>query len=119
LNNSARRSWKIVTKKSLVLAGVLAISTLSLASAKTYDLTLAAPAKAGNLTLKPGQYRLKVDGTNAMFIGVDGAKSPSTTVKVVSTDKKFETTVVDATKEGDTEVIKDIELGGSKTKLEF
>jgi hypothetical protein len=40
-------------------------------------------------------------------------------VKVVSTDKKFETTVVDATKEGDTEVIKDIELGGSKTKLEF
>jgi hypothetical protein len=101
------------------MAGVLAISTLSLASAKTYEITLAAPTKAGNLQLKPGQYLLKVNGTNATFVNIEGGKNQTTTVKVVPTDKKFDTTIVDASKEGDTSVIKDIELGGSKTKLEF
>jgi len=119
LNKSTRRSRKIVNRKLFVAAGVLALSTLSFAGSKTYEITLSSPTKAGNLQLKPGQYRLKVDGTNATFIGVDDAKAASTTVKVVNSDKKFETTTVDAAKEGDAAVIKDIELGGSKTKLEF
>jgi hypothetical protein len=107
-------------KTNLIVAtGVLALATLGFASAKTYEITLSGPTKAGNLQLKPGQYRLKVDGANATFIGVEDSKSASTTVKVVTTDKKFETTTVDANKEGDSQVIKDIELGGSKTKLEF
>ena len=108
-----------MTVKSFVMAGVLACATISLASAKTYEITLAVPAKAGNLQLKAGQYKLKVDGTNATFQPVDSSKSSTTTVKVVPSDKKFDTTVVDAEKTGDSEVIKDIELGGSKTKLEF
>ena len=119
LNKPTRRSLKIVTMKSFVLAGVLAISTLSIASAKTYEITLASPTKAGNLQLKPGQYRLKVDGSNATFTNVENGKSETSPVKVVATDKKFDTTTVDASKEGDTSTIKDIELGGSKTKLEF
>ena len=40
-------------------------------------------------------------------------------VRVETTDKKFGDTKVDASKEGNTDVIKDIELGGSKTKIEF
>jgi hypothetical protein len=119
LNITSRRSLKIMKMKLFVAAGVLAASTLSFGSAKTYEITLSSPTKAGNLQLKPGQYKLKVDGSNATFIGVDNAKSVTTTVKVVNSDKKFETTTVDADKDGDTAVIKDIELGGSKTKLEF
>ncbi|SPE28983.1 conserved exported hypothetical protein [Candidatus Sulfopaludibacter sp. SbA3] len=108
-----------MTAKSLLLAGVLALSTLSLASAKTFEISLAGPTKAGNLTLKPGQYRLKVDGTKATFTEVETSKQFTTTVKVDTTDKKFDDTRVDANKEGTTDVIKDIELGGTKTKLEF
>jgi len=108
-----------MTMKSFVLAGVLVFSTLSFASVKTYEITLASPAKAGSLQLKAGQYRLKVDGNNAIFIGAEDGKSVTAPVKVVTTDKKFETTTVDAEKEGNMEVIKDIELGGSKTKVEF
>lgn len=108
-----------MTVKSFVMAGVLAAATLSIASAKTYEITLAVPAKAGDLQLKPGQYKLKVDGSNATFQPVNSSKSSTTTVKVVPADKKFDTTVVNAEKTGDSEVIKDIELGGSKTKLEF
>jgi uncharacterized membrane protein YvbJ len=103
----------------MLLAGVLAISSLSLASAKTYEISLSGPTKAGNLTLKPGQYTLKVDGNNATFTFVDTAKQFTTPVKVNTVDKKFEGTRVDANKDNGTDVIKDIELGGTKTKLEF
>ena len=105
--------------KSYILAGVLALSTLGIASAKTYELSLSGITKAGSVQLKPGQYRLKIDGANATFTNLDNAKSVTTPVKVNNSDKKFDVTKVDASKEGDVDVIKDIELGGSKTKLEF
>jgi hypothetical protein len=38
---------------------------------------------------------------------------------VEAKDKKIDTTQVNATKDGGTDVVKDIELGGSKTKLDF
>ncbi|HUK15769.1 MAG TPA: hypothetical protein VLW65_05115 [Bryobacteraceae bacterium] len=105
--------------KKLALLGVLALSCLSIASAKSYEITLAAPTKAGNAQLKPGLYRLKIDGSNAVFTAVDNDKSVSVPVKVESTGTKFDQTRVDATKDNGTDVIQDIELGGSKTKVEF
>ncbi|HWC99010.1 MAG TPA: hypothetical protein VG456_19755 [Candidatus Sulfopaludibacter sp.] len=80
---------------------------------------MSAPTKAGSVTLKPGQYRLKVDGAKATFTFVDTDKQFTTPVKVSTTDKKFDDTRVDASKDNGTDVIKDIELGGTKTKLEF
>ena len=50
---------------------------------------------------------------------METAKSYTTPVKVENTDKKFDTTQVNASKDGSTDVVKDIELGGSKTKLDF
>jgi hypothetical protein len=108
-----------MTVKSVLLAGVLALSTLSLASAKTYEISLAGPSKAGSITLKPGQYRLKVDGSNAIFTEVETSKQFTVPAKVQTSDKKFDDTRVDAQKDSGTDVIKDIELGGTKTKLEF
>jgi hypothetical protein len=108
-----------MTVKSVLLAGVLALSTLSLASAKTYEISLAGPSKAGSITLKPGQYRLKVDGSNAIFTEVETSKQFTVPAKIQTSDKKFDDTRVDAQKDSGTDVIKDIELGGTKTKLEF
>jgi hypothetical protein len=105
--------------KKLALVGVLALSCLSIASAKTYELTLAGPTKAGKVELKPGMYRLKIDGSNAVFTLVDNDKTFTVPVKVETTDTKFEQTRVDATKDNGTDVIQDIELGGTKTKVEF
>lgn len=105
--------------KKLLAIGVLALSSLSILSAKTYELTLSTPAKAGSVSLKPGQYRLKVEGDNAVFTDVNSSKSFTTPVKVVPTDKKFDDTKVMTTKDGDTDKIEEIDLGGSKTKLGF
>jgi hypothetical protein len=105
--------------KTLVLAGVVAIFTMSLAVAKTYDISFSSPTKVGNAQLKPGDYRLQVNGTKATFTNVETLKAVSTEVKVETTDKKFGDTKVDSTTDGGTSVVKDIELGGSKVKLDF
>jgi hypothetical protein len=107
------------TMKTLLAVGVLAVSSLSILSAKTYDLTITGPTKAGSVQLKAGQYRLKVDGANATFTDVSTSKSFTTPVKVETTDKKFDDTKVQSTKDGDAERIEEIDLGGSKTKLGF
>jgi|ERR1700722_6390914 hypothetical protein len=105
--------------KKLFTVGILAVCSLTIASAKNYELTLSSLTKVGTVQLKPGQYTLKVTGANAVFTDVETAKTFTTAVKVENSDKKFDTTRVDASKEGGTDVVKDIELGGSKTKLEF
>jgi outer membrane lipoprotein-sorting protein len=104
---------------TILLTAALAIFTLSVASAKTYDILLSQPTKAGNLTLKPGEYRLNVNGTKVVFTDVQTTKSFKTDVKVENSDVKFDDTKIDSSSEGSTSVIKDIELGGSKTKIDF
>jgi hypothetical protein len=108
-----------MTMKSLLMVGVLALFTLSLASAKTYEITLSSASKVGNTQLAAGSYKLKVDGTTATFTNVDTSKQVTAPVKVDTGDKKYEVTAIDSSKSGDVEQINAIELGGSKTKLEF
>jgi hypothetical protein len=105
--------------KKLFMTGVLCLASLSIVSAKSYEITLSTITKAGNVQLKPGQYRLKVEGTNATFTDVDTDKTYTTGIKVQSVEKKFDQTKVESTQEGDTNQIKDIELGGSTTRIEF
>jgi len=105
--------------KKLFTVGILGLCSLMIASAKNYELTLSGVTKVGSIQLKPGQYTVKISGSNAVFTDEETAKTFTTAVKVENTDKKFETTQVNAVKEGTTDVVKEIELGGSKTKLEF
>ena len=105
--------------KSLFLASVLATFTLSLAVAKTYDISFASPAKVGNVQLKAGDYRMSVNGNKATFTDVATLKTVTTDVKVENTDKKFDDTKVDSTTDGGTTVVKDIQIGGSKMKIDF
>ena len=105
-------------KKFLVVAG-LALSSLTVVSAKTYDIVLSNPTKVGSVQLKPGQYKLKVDGANAVFTDATSSKSFTTPVKVENGDKKFDDTRVQSTKDAYGDRINEIDLGGSKTKLGF
>ena len=110
--------------RKLIVAG-LAIASLTFAgtrttkSSKSYSITLSAPATAGSVQLKAGQYKLKVDGDNAVFTNVESDKSFTTPVKVETVDKKFGDTKVQSVKEGETDKIREIDLGGSTTKLGF
>ena len=105
--------------KKMFLTAVLAVSALTIASAKTYDIVVSNTTKAGSVQLKPGEYKLKVEGSNAVFTSVDSAKSFSTPVKVESSGQKYDQTKMQTTKDGDEDRLQEIDLGGSHTRLGF
>jgi hypothetical protein len=105
--------------KSLLIVGALGLASLGIASAKSYDITLSAPAMAGNTELRPGIYKVKVEGSQAVFTDVQSSKSWTATVKIESGAVKFGETVVETTQQGDMAHIDAIDLAGSNTKLEF
>jgi hypothetical protein len=108
-----------MTTRSLLLAGTLALSCLTLANAKSYNIMLSSPANAGTLQLKAGAYQVKVEGSNAVFTNVDSGKKFTAPVKIENASKKFDQTAVDTTSKSGTDQIQSIELGGSTTQLQF
>ena len=106
-----------MTTKSLLLIGTLALA--GIASAKSYDIVLSSPTKAGNVELKAGEYSLKVKGATAVFTNVETGKSFTAPVKVQEGSKKYENTAVDTQKANGEDQIKTIELGGSTTQLQL
>ena len=106
--------------KKAIAIGVLSLSSMFILSAKSYEITLNSPTKAGTVQLKPGQYNVKVEGSNVVFTDVTNASKKFTTpAKIQEGDKKFSDTKVQSSKQGDTDTIEEIQLGGSKTKVGF
>jgi phosphoribosylformylglycinamidine (FGAM) synthase-like amidotransferase family enzyme len=108
-----------MTNKFLLWGGALTLSTVAFAGSKAYDVILPAAANAGSVQLAPGQYKLKVEGSNAIFTGAQTGKSVSVPVKVDNGATKYSSTSLDTTTQSGAVKITSIELGGSKTKLEF
>jgi hypothetical protein len=106
-------------KKTAFLAGILALASMSIAFAKSYEVSFARVMQAGTVQLKPGSYELQVAGDKATFIEVEHRKKTTVTVKVENAAKKFDTTLVNSTLDGNTGTIKNIQLGGSTTQIDF
>ena len=106
-----------MTKKSLLLIATLALA--GIANAKSYNITLFAPAKAGSVRMAAGQYSLKVQDSNAIFTNVWNGKSFTIAVKTETADKKFDVTALYTdTKDGESYVTS-VQLGGSHTKIDL
>jgi hypothetical protein len=108
-----------MTKKSLLLIGFVSACSFALAGTKSYDVVFDQTALVGTVQLAPGEYKLKVENGTATFTDVRTSKSVSAPVKVETETAKFARTVVDAIREGKTDRVAAIELGGSATKVEF
>ncbi len=107
-----------MTAKSLLIVSALGLTSLAFAGTKSYDIILNSPAKAGNNELKPGEYKLKVEGGQAVF--TQDSKTWSVPVKVVENgSQKFAHTTVESSTLGDMDTIQVIDLAGSTTKIEF
>ena len=101
--------------RSLVAFTVLG---LSVAGAKSFDVNLPQAAKAGSADLKAGKYSVVVDGAKVRFTDASG-KTTEAEATVATSDKKFQLTQVDTTQASGQNTIKEIDLGGTKTKLQF
>src|SRR3954447_4595040 len=115
--NSKGPNYKLM-KKSFVLGVVLSLATVCFAGQKTFTIVLDKVTTAGAVKLAPGEYKVKIDGTNAVFTD-SKYKSVTAPVKVETSAKKFNYTAVDAVKTGTGDSINAIEVGGTTTKLEF
>jgi hypothetical protein len=103
--------------KTTFIVGLLALTLTGMATAGSY-FTMPAVAMLGTHKLKPGQYQVDVKGDQAVITNADG-KSFSVPVKIEQADKKFDTTSVGTTTANGVDGVKEIDLGGSKTKLLF
>jgi hypothetical protein len=106
-------------KKSVLLTGLLALASMSIAYSKTYDVDLSHSVQVGAVQLKAGSYQVKVDGDKATFTNVDSNKQYSVPVKVENATRKFEYTKIDESINGDVDTLKAIQLGGSTTQIDF
>jgi hypothetical protein len=100
--------------------GILfAVVGLSLASAKTYEISLATASKAGGVDLKAGDYKVALDGSKVTFTALKTGKSVEADASVQTATKKFANTLVDAETVSGTAKIHEIDLGGTTTKVMF
>lgn len=107
-----------MTIKAMLSAGVLTLAAVSLAAPKTCEILLPQRTLAGVNTLAPGQYRVEVDGTQAVLTNVMTGRAVAAPVKVETT-KNHEATSVAVDKRGDTRVLRSIELAHSDQTLQF
>ena len=105
--------------KSILMVAALAIASLSVVSAKSYEITLTNPAVAGSTELRAGHYLLKVNGAYAEFLNLDNEHTIMVPVKVESAAGKFDNTAVDCKTENGISQIQAIELQDTNSKLEF
>lgn len=106
-------------KKSIILAGALSLSAICFAGTKSYEINLSTAAKAGGVMLAPGQYKLQVQGSNAVFTDSKTRKTFTAPIKVGTGPKKYHYTAVDTAPDQGSEKITSIELGGSTTQIAF
>jgi hypothetical protein len=97
---------------------LVALLSVSLASAKSYTINLSDPCQAGAAQLKPGQYTVKLEGEKVVLIDKNG-RTMETTAKVETADRKFEQTAVSISRADGTSRIQWITLGGSKSRVVF
>lgn len=98
-------------KRLMFGLGVVALGIASAAS--SYEITITQPTWAGATQLKPGIYKLAVQGSNAVFtLGKTVVEAP---VSVEKGDHKVPSTEVQS---ADSK-IKEIRLAGTATKLIF
>jgi hypothetical protein len=107
-----------MTKKSLLFIGALALSTVSFASSKSYEILIVTPTQAGAMQLTAGEYRLQVEGSNAIFTNIDTNHSFVAPVQIEAT-QKHQVTAVETKTDGSSQRITSIDLGGSTETLQF
>ncbi len=107
-------------KKLLALAALLCLSLSagSIPGSKQYSVSFAQPVQVGSVQLAAGDYKLKIDGSNATFIN-SHRKEFSAPVKIEKAAKKAPVTAVETKEVNGAQQIAAIDLGGADFKLVF
>ena len=99
-----------------LLFGVVLVSAKI--GAKTYTLTISEKTVAGNTELKPGEYRIRLEGAQAVVTDQNG-KQLDITGTVETAEHKFDVTSAISTKAEGTNRLVAVQLGGTSYKIVF
>lgn len=106
--------------QSVLAAGVLSLALAAIGSAKTWNVIMDSPTKAGAVMLPAGNYHLKVDNNNqAIFSDSNSGKKFTVPVKVQNADHKFQQTEMQTNNQTGSPMIQAIDLGGTTEELQF
>jgi hypothetical protein len=105
--------------RAFLATSALFLSMAAIGSAKSWDIVIDSNTKAGSVMLPAGNYSVKVANNQAFFVS-DSGKKYTVSVKVdTGAAKKYDTTELKTTKQGDTTVIQAIDLSGTTEELSF
>jgi hypothetical protein len=104
---------------SVVLAVGFLAASLFAANARSCEIFLASPTQAGSVLLLPGQYRVSLDGGEAVFQDVRSTRSFRTAVKVEDNGSAYDATRISTTHDSGARRMNAIEFEGSGTRIEF
>jgi hypothetical protein len=104
-------------KKTIFL--FLAIAGLSFAGSKSFEVTFNSPAVLGPMEVESGHYQVSFDGSKVTLVNENTHKSFETTATVQTSGKKYDETIVESKRDGGKLLVDEIQLGGTKTALDF
>ncbi|MCC6587093.1 MAG: hypothetical protein IT168_10410 [Bryobacterales bacterium] len=111
-----------------LVPAILLVTSLSAANnpksgaaprAKTYVLQLSEDVKAGNVALHQGRYEVTVEQTKIILTPKGKTERFEIPATISTVDKKFHTTKLSMKAENGATLLKQIDLGGTKTKIEI
>ena len=103
---------KFVQGIALFVSLALAVNACS-----SYNVTISKPFVVAGKEMKPGDYRVEVNGDKAMI--KSGSQSVEATVKVENGDQKFSRTAVRYDNASGAYRLDQIQIGGTKNTLVF
>jgi hypothetical protein len=98
---------------------LFAVAGLSVAGAKTYDVTFGSPTVLGAVQVPAGQYQLKLDGSKVTLVNASNGKRLEADATVQEMPTKFPETTVQSKHIDGKDLVDEIQLGGTKTALDF
>jgi hypothetical protein len=99
----------------LMILTVLSVSAV--ASAKSFTVTLFQQSIVGSAELQPGEYKVSLEGSKVTIS--NGKTHAEADVRVETSDKKFNSTSVRYLNGDGNYHVREIRLGGTKTKIVF
>ena len=99
---------------------LFAVAGLSVAGAKTYDVTFGSPTVLGAVQVPAGQYQLKFEGSKVTLVNTsNGKRLEADASSVQEMPSKFAETIVSSKHVDGKDLVDEIQIGGTKTALDF
>jgi hypothetical protein len=102
-------------KLNKLMLGACVFSLGIATAASTYHVKIADPTWVGQTQLKPGEYEVKVDGDKVTF--KQGKNVIEVQAKVETNATKYNDTQLDVKTENGQAKLKELDLGGTKSKI--